>query len=249
MTKQQAPVSKRAALRADRNKKAQRNRLNTIAIAVGAGLLVAALLILPSLIGSLTPAGEFVRITPNAYPQAERNALGDPNAPVKIFAYSDYQCPFCKRFHDETEKLIIDTYVATGKVYYTYTPYGPGGRWIGVESEHAAWGAFCAADQGKFFEFNQILFANHTGENVGDFTDKRLGAFAESLGLNMGDFNSCFSSQKYADEVATGLDEGRRAGIQGTPSFIINGKIVQGALPFESFQTEIEAALAAAVSN
>jgi protein-disulfide isomerase len=163
--------------------------------------------------------------------------------------YSDFQCPFCKDWNDETEKLIEDTYIATGKVYFTYIPYGPTGQYIGPESKDAAMAAFCAGDQGKFWEYHDMLFANQTGENVGDYTAKRLEAFADNLGLNMSQFRSCFNANKFADALNQGIQQGTQAQIGGTPSFLINGSLIEGALPFSEFQQKIEAALAAADAN
>jgi protein-disulfide isomerase len=245
-----APQSRRQAMKAQRARRQRQQRLVTILIIAGVALVIAGLLIYPS----LRPVGEFVRITPQARPQADFNAMGDPNAPVKIVDYSDFQCPFCKMFADETEQQIIDTYVSTGQVYYTFIPYGPGpqAEWIGPESEAAARAAFCAGDQDNFWEYKDYLFANQTGENVGDYTDKRLLAFGEALGLNMNDFQACFNSNQFDQTIEEGLDQGRSLGIQGTPAFTINGKVVVGALPFsdpsqpQDFQREIEAALAAA---
>jgi len=242
MSKRQAVSGKRQVLREQRQKRERQQRLYVI---VGIGvvaIVIAALLIYPS----LAPAGNIVKITPNPRPQANMNNMGDPNAPVKIVEYSDYQCPYCKRWNDETEKLIDETYVATGKVYFTYIPYGPNGQYIGPESKDAAMAAFCAGDQGKFWEYHDMLFANQTGENVGDFTSKRLFAFADALGLNSSQFRSCFNGNKFAQMLNDGLQQGKQAQIGGTPSFLINGSLIEGALPFTDFQTKIEAALAAA---
>ena len=237
-----AQPSKRQAIRAQRARRQKQQRLLTILIVAGVALVIAGLLIYPN----LRPVGEIVRVTPEARPNADFNTMGDPDAPVKIVEYSDFQCPFCKRFADETEQQIVDAYVATGQVHFTYVPYGPAGSWIGPESESSARAAYCAGDQGQFWEYKDYLFANHTGENVGDFTDKRLEAYAEALGLNMDDFRSCFNSNKYDEKLQQGLNEGISLGIGGTPSFTINGKVVTGALPFSEFQREIDAALATA---
>ena len=237
-----AQPSKRQAIRAQRARRQKQQRLLTILIVAGVALVIAGLLIYPN----LRPAGEIVEITPVARPNADLNTMGDPDAPVKIVEYSDFQCPFCKRFADETEPQIVDAYIATGQVHFTYVPYGPGGTWIGRESEASARAAYCAGDQGKFWEYKDYLFANHTGENVGDFTDQRLEAFAGALGLNMDDFRSCYNSSKYDEKLQQGIAEGQSLGIGGTPSFTINGKIVTGAQPFSEFQREIDAALAAA---
>jgi protein-disulfide isomerase len=247
--KQESSKSKRQMLREQRAKRQRQQRTTMIIVVVIAALAIAGLLIYPSVKSALTPVGSIVLITPEPRPDANFNSMGNPNAPVKIEEFSDFQCPYCKRFTDETEKQIVDTYVATGKVYFTYIPFGPGGSFIGPESVAAAEAAFCAGDQNKFWEYHDILFANQTGENVGDFTDKRLMAFAEALKLNMTEFNSCYNSHKYSDKVQQGLVEGQQKGIGGTPSFLVDGTKLEGALPFSDFQTAIDAALAAAGSK
>lgn len=235
-------VSKRQALREQRKKKQRQQRLLIIGGVIALVVIFVVLAILPS----LAPVGDFIIPADNPRPNANLNSMGDPNAPVKMVAYSDFQCPYCKIYSDETEQQIVDTYVKTGKVYYTYIPYGPTGLYIGPESEAAAQAAYCAGDQGKFWEFHDILFANHTGENVGDFTDKRLSAFAKAIKLNTGEFQACLQNDKFGEKLKEGITQGQQAGIEGTPSFIINGKIVLGAQSFEAFKTEIEAALSAA---
>lgn len=238
-------VTRRQAMRAERAKRQRQKRLVTILGISAVALVVAALLIIPNLLGGGGAVeGEFY-----ARPQADMNAMGDPNAPVKIQEYSDFQCPFCKKFSDETEKQIVDNYVSTGKVYFEYIPYGPGGRWIGPESQAAAEAAFCAGDQGKFWEYHDLVFANWKGENVGSFSNSRLAAFSETLGLDMDQFEECLDSNKHDQTLQEGLSAGVAAGIDVTPAFLINGKLVTGAQPYAVFQQEIEAALAAAESQ
>jgi protein-disulfide isomerase len=231
-------------LREERDKKQRQQRVTTVLIVIGVALVVVGLLVYPNLKQSLAPTGDVVMITPHPRPNASFNAMGDPNAPVKITEFSDFQCPYCKNFVDNTEALIVENYVATGKVYFVYVPYGPGGSYIGPESEDAAMAAFCAGDQGKFWEYHDMLFANQTGENVGDFTEKRLVAFADALGLNTSEFQSCFTSKKFADKLAQGLAEGQQAQIGGTPSFLVNDQKLEGAQPFSAFQQAIDTALA-----
>jgi protein-disulfide isomerase len=234
---------KRKELREERAKRLRQQRLTTVVIVTGIALVVVALLIYPTFKKSSSLVGEIVTVTPDPRPMASFNAMGDPNAPVKITEYSDFQCPYCKRFVEETEKQIVDNYVATGKVYFVYVPYGPGGTYIGTESKDAAMAAFCAGDQGKFWEYHDTLFANQTGENIGDFTEKRLLAFAQALGLDTVEFQSCYKSNKYDSKLNEGIAEGTKAGIGGTPSFLINGKKIEGAVPFSTFQQEIDSAL------
>jgi protein-disulfide isomerase len=238
-------MTKRQTMKAERAKRQRQQRITTIVAVIVVALVVAGVLIYPTIKTAIAPVGSVVKITPQPRPMANFNAMGDPNAPVKITEYSDFQCPYCKRFTDETEKQIVDTYVATGKVYFVYIPFGPGGNYIGPETKAAAMAAFCAGDQGKFWEFHDILFANHTGENVGDYTDKRLTAFATVLGLDMAKFSSCVSSNKYEQKLQEGIAQGQQAGITGTPYFLVNGTPVEGAQPFENFKQLIDTALSA----
>lgn len=229
-------MSKREIMR-QRRRRRERQRLWIIGLIVlGAGLIALALIYRP-------PAQVQAR------PMPDGNATGDPNAPIKIEEFSDYQCPFCKRFSDETEPLLVEEYVASGKVYFVYRSFG---EWIGPESVAAAEAAYCAGDQNKYWEYHDMLFANWKGENVGSFSDGRLTAFAEALDLDMEAFNACFESGKYRQRVEQDQAEGMAYGISGTPGFVItysvNGetrtRVIPGALPIESFRLEIEAALA-----
>ncbi len=242
MAKKQGTKSKRQVVREQRRKRQQQQRILTILIVTAVALVVVGLLVAPTIRNALTPVGEIVTITPNPRPMADDNAMGDPNAPVEVVEFSDYQCPFCAQFAEETEPLIVKDYVETGKVYFVYRSFG---NFIGAESTAAAEAAYCAGEQNKYWEYHDILFANHTGENVGDYLDKRLTAFAESLGLNMGEFEQCMRSNKFADRIEQDRVDGTQAGVQGTPGFLINGKLIKGALPYSDFQVEIEAALAA----
>ncbi len=243
MPKEQG-MSKRQELRAKRQREQMRNRLVSILFIVLGALALFGLIIWP-----MVRPVEFIEVTPLARPDADFNAMGDPNAPITITEYSDFQCPFCRKFTEETEPQLLDAYVATGKVYFVYRSFG---SFIGAESQAAGEAAYCAGDQGKFWEYHDLLFANQTGENVGAFADRKLDAFAQSLGLDMDAFNSCMNSGKYADQVFQDGKDGVAAGIKATPTFIltyiVNGetktRVIEGAQGFSSFQTEIEAALA-----
>lgn len=238
MPKNQETLSKRQVIKQEREKKQKRQRYTTILIVCGVALVVVALMIIPSLTAK--------NIKSISRPNANFNAMGDPNAPVKIEEFSDFQCPYCQLFAEQTEPLIVDEYVSTGKVYFVFTPYGPSGNYIGQESEDATKAAFCAADQNKFWEFKDQLYGHLTGENVGDYAVANLENFAKDVGLDMTKYNTCFSENTFEQKIADGITAGKDAGVGGTPSFIINGKLIEGALPYESFKQEIDAALAAA---
>ena len=244
--------SKRLERREKAQKQAAQSRLTTILlITVGALFIVGAFLY-----PQIAPIQGIVTVTVDPKPNANDNSMGDPNAPVQIVEYSDFQCPFCKRFYAETEPLLEEYFIKTGKVLFTYRSAG---NWVSgnlggvrTESQDAAAAAYCAGDQGKFWEMQAALFANNRDvEDQGSFTDRRLAAIAESAGLDMTAFNDCYSSGKFADRVQQDFDDATAAGIQGTPYFVltykVNGEVktetIDGAQPIDVFQQKIEAAL------
>ncbi|MGE5464103.1 MAG: thioredoxin domain-containing protein [Syntrophothermus sp.] len=246
--------SKRQERREKIKKQESRSRLwMIIAIVIGAALLVFAF-VWPS----IRPVAEVVTVDPGTHPNANDNSMGDPNAPIKIEEFSDFQCPYCERFHQDTEPLLRQYYIDTGKVLFTYRSMG---NWVSrnvggtsTESQDAAAAAYCAGEQNKFWEMHALLFANVKGEDVGSFTDKRIQAIAQKVdGMDTSKFNSCYSSGKYKERVQKDFDDGTAAGVSGTPAFVlsytVNGetktKLIEGAQPFSAFQQEIEAALTA----
>ena len=177
-------------------------------------------------------------------------ALGNPEAPVTIVEFSDFQCPFCNRFFREAGKQIIDKYVKTGKARFVYRHFA----FLGPESGWAAEAANCANDQDKFWQYHDYLFnyiwdnyfaKGKSGENVGAFSKDNLKKFAVELGFDTAKFNSCLDSGKYADAVAKETAEGRTAGVNGTPATFVNGKLISGAVPFSQFEAAVEEALGA----
>ncbi len=244
-------LSKRQEMRERRRRAERRNRLLWIGLMVIGALLVAFVLIYPQ----VKPIAAIQTIAPLARPNVERNHTGNPNAPVRLVEFSDFQCPFCQRFWEQTEALILENYVKNGKVLFTYRSAG---NWVsrnlgrgGVESENAAMAAYCAADQNKFWEYHDALFANFLGEDVGSFTIRRLQAMAENVGLEMSAFNACLSSKKYSAQVKQDFEDALAAGISGTPYFVItytvNGQektlVIEGAQPFSVFQQQLDQAL------
>ena len=234
-------MSKRAEIRERREQRKRQQRLVVLLGVSGLAIVVVALLILQN----NAPVGTIVTPVPGAYPQADGNSMGDPSAPVVITEYSDFQCPFCRRFHDDTLPLIVRDYVAQGTVYFTYRHFpvvdrgAPNG-----ESHLAANAAVCAARQNRFWGFHDILFANQTGENIGNFTSRRLEAMAEMLGLDLEAYRECVTSGNPENEVEADRLSATDLGLSSTPSFVINGELLVGAQSYELFQGAIEAAMA-----
>src|SRR5258708_6431419 len=249
-------LSKRQEFRERRRRSEQRNRFFGIGLIVVAALAVAFSLIYPQTkpIAAIQPA------TPLTRPNVVRNTTGSANAPVKLEEFSDFQCPYCKQFWQNTESQILDAYVKTGKVAFTDRSAG---NWVSnnigqgsFESQDAAMAAYCAADQNKFWEMHDALVTNAIREDAGSFTSRRLKLIAQSVGLDMNAFNSCTSSQKYLNQVNQDYQDALSAKITGTPFFVISytpkgqtqavTTTVDGAQPFSVFQQAFDTALAAA---
>ncbi len=247
-------MSRRKAIREMRRKKAQRQRMAFIGVVVGIVLIFAALIIYQN-----NRPVEVIAITPQPRPQANFNAMGDPNAPVRVEEFSDYQCPYCRTFAQDYEPFFVENYVKTGKVLFVYRSMGNFlsdnlNRAYGTNNQEsilAAQAAYCAGDQGMYWEFHDTLFANHTGEGVGDYEKKNLMVMAENLGLDTRAFEQCLDSEKYKALAEQDAIDGAAFGITGTPSFVVfwtvdgetRTKVVVGADP-QGLQAAIEQALA-----
>jgi protein-disulfide isomerase len=160
-----------------------------------------------------------------------RPSRGPKDAKVTMVEFTDYQCPFCKRYFDETYEDLLKTY--DGKIRYVV-------RNFPITSSHpqaakAAEAAECAHDQDKFWEYHDRLFAQQERLDVESL--KRL---ASDLGLDRGAFDTCLDGGEKTKLVEKDLEEGRRYGVRGTPTFFINGDFVAGAKPLIEFRSLIE---------
>lgn len=186
------------------------------------------------------PRSDFRIPESRSYPLADDNALGNPDAPVTIIVYSDFQCIYCMQYWEETEPLIIENYIETGQVYYIYRSFGD---FLGPQSGLAAEAAYCAGDQGVFWLYHDTLFLNWTGEGSNDFSLNRLRDYADALGLDMDEFTECLENDNYGYRLEEDVTNARADDVRATPSFLINGELVEGAQPYSIFRNEIEAAL------
>lgn len=172
---------------------------------------------------------------------AQARSLGRADAPVVLTEFSDFQCPFCARFAIDTEPQIIEPYVKTGKVRLEYKHFIV----VGEESWWAAEAAECAAEQGRFWEYHDLLFRRQGGENIGTFAKVKLKGLATELKLDRDAFDKCLDSDIYKARVEADIAEGRALGVQSTPSFFVNKRAIVGAQPFSAFRNVIEQELAA----
>lgn len=164
-----------------------------------------------------------------------RNTKGNPNAKVTIVEFSDFECPYCGRFFKETLPSIEKDYIKTNKVKYVFYNYPLP---FHQNAQKASEAAECAGDQGKFWEMHDALYADQTKLAVAD-----LKKTAAGLGLDMTKFNSCLDGSTKKDIVAADLALGQSVGVNGTPAFFVNGKLLSGALPYDSFKQVIDAEL------
>jgi protein-disulfide isomerase len=158
---------------------------------------------------------------------------GGKDAPVTIVEFSDFQCPFCKNVN-ATLQQVLDRY--PGKVRLVFRDYPLVQLHPGAPKAHEA--ARCAADQGKFWEYHDVLFARSPRHAPQD-----LKQYAQELKLDAAAFDSCLDGNRHAAAVGADLQEGARLGVTGTPSFFINGRALQAAQPFTAFQKIIDSEL------
>jgi len=163
---------------------------------------------------------------------------GQADAPVTVAEYLDFQCPVCRRAEVGLLPIIEEEYIATGKARLEVHPIAI----LGDESVLAAEAAQCAGEQGKFWEFHDTLFANQAGENKGAFSKDRLKQMAEALQLDRQAFGSCLDSGRYEAAVKGATQASKSVGVQGTPTFFVNGVRAENSV--DSLRQAIEAALA-----
>jgi protein-disulfide isomerase len=169
--------------------------------------------------------------------------VGNVSAPITIIDFSDFQCFLCNRFVKNTEPLINQTYIQKGKValVFGYLPNR------GLDSMGAALAAQCTNDQGKFWQFHNLLYSNQKAIDSGWVSKENLKNFASQIpGLDIKQFNTCFDNEKYKSFVQNDIDLALSFGFRETPSFIVennngsNPEMLSGALPFESFKAVID---------
>lgn len=176
--------------------------------------------------------------TPAASPEASPAAtaeltgyfVGDPDAPVTLQIYADYQCPHCRTFAQEIEPQLIADYVATGDVRIEYLDFTV----VGVpsidalpddtlESVQAAEAAMCAAEQDAYLDYRTALFTGDKQPNSGAFSNENLAGVAQDLGLDTDRFTECLENGTYEDAVIAFVFQAIDRGVQGTPTFSLNG--------------------------
>ncbi len=169
--------------------------------------------------------------------------FGSSSAPITIIDFSDLQCPLCKRHVDNTEPQINSTYVQDGKVAYVFKHLAN----RGIDSFPAALAAQCTNDQGKFWEYHNILFMNQGPIDSGWANSENLQKFATQIpGMNMTQFDTCVEGKKYEEFIRADMDLANSLELTATPSFIISNSdgsdplIIEGPKPFPIFKDAVD---------
>lgn len=165
---------------------------------------------------------------------------GDPNAPVTLVEFSDYQCPFCSRHVSQTAPLIEDQYVKKGLVKHVFKDFPLNS--IHPQAAKAAEAAQCAGAQQQYWAMHDKLFALQQVWSGKTEAPEIFKEYAVDLGLDSAAFNECLDSGQFAAKVAKDLQEGAQRGVTGTPAFFINDWFVSGAQAFDVFQQTISKA-------
>jgi protein-disulfide isomerase len=232
---------------AEQARQAARRRMLLVGGAIAAAVVLAVVLIVLNLPGDEGDHPDVVAVTdPHPGVQADGRTLGDPNAPVTVVEYGDYQCPGCGQFARDLEPRLVEEYVAAGLVRFEFRDFAfLDQRADGSESQDSAAATFCAADQGAFWPYHATLYSNQHGENEGAFTRDRLREMAAALGLNTGQFDSCLADGTHTADVEASNQSADELGLGGTPSFVVNGQVIDYT-GYDSLAAAIDAALATA---
>ncbi|MGB3717249.1 MAG: DsbA family protein, partial [Candidatus Promineifilaceae bacterium] len=192
-------------------------------------------------------ASDLVPVTPTPANIASETltTMGDPNAPVTIVEFSDYQCPFCLRNFQQTWPQLKAEYIDTGRVYYVFKDFPIPSIHPGAERVHEA--AQCAGEIGgrdTYWEVHDVFFINQErwADKPQPDLDNILVSLTDEVGISNDEMRGCLESGRYEEVVQADMDEGRSLGVTGTPTFFINGYPVVGAQSYQVFQTAISMA-------
>ena len=162
--------------------------------------------------------------------EATDPAVGDKSAPITLIEFADFQCPYCGRVAP-TIKRVQEKYGDKVRLVWKDFPLTQ----IHPQAFKAGEAAHCAGDQGKYWEYHDRLFANQQSLMPDD-----LKKHAEAIGLDAGKFAACLDTSKYGERVRDGVAQGTRLGVNSTPMFYVNGRILSGAQPYEAFVAVID---------
>jgi protein-disulfide isomerase len=166
--------------------------------------------------------------------------MGRADAPITIVEFTDYQCPFCRKYHTESFAQLKKNYIDTGKVRFASSDLPLD---FHANAQRAAEAAWCAGEQNKYWELRDTMITNSS-----DLSKDAITKYAQTVSLDLASFAACTEADKYKAEIQQGIADAATVGISGTPSFVIgksapdaiDGDRLVGALPLSAFETEIQ---------
>lgn len=187
-----------------------------------------------------------IMLDPATMPKMAASGIlkGNPDAPVQVMEFADFECPACGNFATVTEPDVIKRLVETGQVAFRFYDL-PLEMHINSVPAHNA--AHCANEQGKFWQMHDQLFAGQFDWNTqASRNPKRIfEGYAKALGLDVSAWSTCYDSGKMLPQIMANRDEAVRLRVRSTPSFVINGTLVEGAITYDAFKRYVDQALAA----
>ncbi len=242
-----AAVSRRAQRRIQEERNRKRQRLMLIGGAVVLAVAIVGALIILNRPDDDDAASDLALTIPpprDASIPTDGRTLGNPDAPLTIVEYADFQCPACGQFATTVEDQLIADYIATGEAKLVFHDFPfLDDRTDTKESDNASEAAFCAQEQGQFWAYHDMIFYNQSGENEGAFARDRLIEMARNVeGIDVEQFTTCIDGDEYEDDVQDLYQATIDAGVQSTPTFVMNGQQVSGT-NYPALQEAIEAAL------
>jgi protein-disulfide isomerase len=190
--------------------------------------------------------GNVTAVDPSVAPIANQgHVMGSENAPVEVVEFADFECPACGSFANLTEPDVRARLVNTGQIRFRFVDF-PLDIHRNTWSAHEA--AWCAAEQGKFWEMHDLIFQHQDRWSTQATSRPRgvLAPLARQLGLNMDQYESCVETRKFYPQIKANYDEAVRRGIPSTPTFVIGGTQVNGAVSYDQFKRYVDQAIAAA---
>jgi protein-disulfide isomerase len=212
--------------------------------AIGIGLVLIVVLFVA---GGLPGSGPSTAIATPAFATptelADGRSLGSAGAPITIDVWADFQCPYCARFTEQIESLLVPLYVKDGQARLTFHDLA----FIGTESQDAAVAARVAGAQtDQFWAYHDLLFANQHGENKGAFARSRLADMAVTLGLDRAAFLTAMDDPTFLAAVKAETAEGNGLGVRSTPTIFINGQVFDDLLDWAKLAAHLDGLIAAA---
>jgi protein-disulfide isomerase len=168
--------------------------------------------------------------------------LGSDSAPVEVTEYSDFECPWCAAFAAVQMPVVREQLIATGKVRWRYREFPLN---VHKYSRLAALAGECAGEQGKFWEMHDRMFGDHQWADANSDPTDVFRGFAKDLSLDLAKYDQCIASQKYAGRIEASYEEGEARGVQGTPTFFVDGRKYQGRATSDALKALVDSLIAA----